>query len=114
MIEHVQTIIVTILTVGTSAGAWKFYEKRMKTKSDAAKEERMDQKDSEKMYRDDLKERVKKLEAEVVQERKENKELNKQILQLTNDMSKLIERVRHLEENTVRLEKENEELRKRA
>ena len=58
MSENLTTIIISLITVLFGGGAWKFYEFLIKKKSEDKKVEM-----SEKtMYRDDLKNRVKKLE----------------------------------------------------
>ena len=54
--DNLITAIVAIVTVLFSAGAWRFYETRMKLKSAEKKYEKTDQN----MYRDDLREKGEK------------------------------------------------------
>ena len=54
--DSLTTVIVTLVTVLFSAGAWRFYEKKIKIKSEQMEGERTDQN----MYRDDLRDRVKR------------------------------------------------------
>ena len=53
-IDNISTVLVTLFTVLFSAGAWKFYETKMKLKAKDAQDEKNDQN----MFRDDLRERV--------------------------------------------------------
>jgi len=54
------TIITTLLTCIFGAGAWKFYTYVVKTKA----KQRTETMDQHNVYRDDLRERVKQLEAD--------------------------------------------------
>ena len=60
MTEQISTILITVLTVGGGAGAWKFYEFLIKNKREKNKEKF----DDSNLYRDDLRARVEKLEGE--------------------------------------------------
>jgi|TARA_R110000764_G_scaffold4957_3_gene20117 predicted nuclease with TOPRIM domain len=60
MTEQISTILITVLTVGGGAGAWKFYEFLIKNKREKNKEKF----DDSNLYRDDLRARVEKLEDE--------------------------------------------------
>lgn len=94
----VQTII-TVATVLTSAGAWQYYQNRLKLKH----KERSEDKSEQTMFRDDLRERVAVLE-DKLEEAYSNKRKTEQ---------KLTEVLTQLAEYKVRLEfleKENERL----
>ena len=60
MSENLTSIIVTIVTLMFSGGAWKFYEFLVKNK----REKNKDQEAEKTIYRDSLVNRVEKLESE--------------------------------------------------
>lgn len=98
-IDNISTVIVTVFTVLFSAGAWKFYETRMKLKARDAQHEKNDQN----MYRDDLRERVKRLEQLLQESSEEKDEMRDQILSLTKEVSELRVKVSFLEKENERL-----------
>lgn len=92
MSENLTTIIISLITVLFGGGAWKFYEFLIKKKSEDKKVEM-----SEKtMYRDDLKNRVKKLE-------EDKEECMKSLMDISSKLSAL-------ETKVLFLERENSEL----
>lgn len=97
--EQYYTVIITIVSVLGSAGAWQFYQNRMKLKYQADKEDKTDQN----LYRDDLRERVAVLESRLEQERQQKESTT---AELTKVMTQLTEYKVRLEF----LEKENERL----
>ena len=97
--DNVTTVIVTIVTVLFSAGAWKFYETKMKLKS----EEKADEKTDQNMYRDDLRERVRKLETLLSESSDEKDAMRDQILELTAEVAELRAKVEFLEKENQRL-----------
>ena len=97
--DNITTVIVTIVTVLFSAGAWKFYEARMKLKS----EEKADEKTDQNMYRDDLRERVRKLETLLSESSDEKDKMRNQILELTGEVAELKTKVEFLEKENERL-----------
>ncbi len=97
--DSITTIIVTLITVLTSAGAWKFYENRMKIKAETD----MSDKKEQNLYRDDLRDRVKKLEKLLEQSSIEKDEMRNQILSLTQEVSELRTKVSFLEKENERL-----------
>ncbi len=97
--DNLTTVIVTIVTVLFSAGAWKFYEKRLQLKSDKETEEKTDHN----MYRDDLKARVKKLETLLADSSEEKDKMRDQILELTAEVAELRAKVEFLEKENERL-----------
>ncbi len=97
--DNLTTTIVTLVTVLTSAGAWKFYEKRMALKASENKDEKTEQN----IYRDDLRERVRKLESLLKTSSDEKDEMRAQILALTQEVSELRVKVAFLEKENDRL-----------
>lgn len=97
--DNITTVIVTIVTVLFSAGAWKFYEARMKLKS----EEKADEKTDQNMYRDDLRDRVRKLETLLSESSDEKDKMRDQILDLTAEVAELRAKVEFLEKENERL-----------
>lgn len=98
-LDNLTTVVVTLITVLFSAGAWKFYEAKMKLSADNEKEEKNDKN----MYRDDLKERVKRLEQLLEISSDEKDQMRLQILALTQEVSELRVKVSFLEKENERL-----------
>jgi uncharacterized protein YlxW (UPF0749 family) len=92
MSDNLATIIISLITVLFGGGAWKFYEFLVKKKSEEKKTEKSEQT----MYRDDLKNRVMKLE-------EDKEECQKSLMDISNKLSSLETKVDFLE-------KENNEL----
>ena len=97
--DNVTTVLVTIMTVLFSAGAWKFYEKKIKLKTELELEDRSDQN----MYRDDLRDRVRRLEQLLTDSAVEKDLMRYQILSLTKEVSTLHVKVEYLEKENQRL-----------
>jgi hypothetical protein len=97
--DNVTTVVVTVMTVLFSAGAWKFYEKRIKLKTELEREDRSDQN----MYRDDLRDRVRRLEQLLTDTALEKDVMRDQILSLTKEVSALHVKVEYLEKENQRL-----------
>ena len=97
--DNLTTVIVTLVTVLFSAGAWRFYEKKIKLKSEQMEGERSDQN----MYRDDLRDRVKRLERLLRESSEEKDEMRSQILTLTREVAQLTTKVKFLEKENDRL-----------
>jgi chromosome segregation ATPase len=96
------TIIITLATVLTSAGAWQFWQKRLKLKHD----ERTHDKSEQTMFRDDLRERVAVLEQKLEEAYSDKAQTERK---LTEVLTKLAEYKVRLEF----LEKENDRLKTR-
>jgi len=97
--DNLTTVLVTMITVLFSAGAWKFYEKKIKLKTDLEREDRTDQN----MYRDDLRDRVRRLEQLLTDGALEKDVMRDQILSLTKEVSTLHVKVEYLEKENQRL-----------
>ena len=92
MSDNLATIIISLITVVFGGGAWKFYEFLVKKKS----QDKQTEKSEQTMYRDDLKNRVVKLE-------EDKEECMKSLMEISNKLSSLETKVDFLE-------KENNEL----
>jgi hypothetical protein len=97
--DNLTNVIVTIVTVLFSAGAWRFYEKKVKLKTEMESLDRTDQN----MYRDDLRDRVKRLEQLLIDSSQEKDVMIKQMLALTREVSTLQVKVDFLERENQRL-----------
>ena len=86
------TIIVTLLTVMGSASAWKFYEFMIKNRRERDKDKKREQS----MFRDDLRNRVGKLE-------EEKDTMIKEIMSLREDMSAMKVEIEFLRRENDRL-----------
>lgn len=93
--ENVYSVLIAVVSVLGSAGAFRYYEKRQIHK------ER-----DEDFIRHDCKDRIAKLEALLVQSATEKDELRKMVLGLTKEVAALSVKVEYLT-------KENEELHKK-
>jgi len=107
MEENIYTILITLITVLTSTAAWKFYEKKLNVKS---MKEKGEQKDSE-LFRDDLRDRVVKLETLLQESAKEKDKMRENIILLTSQVSKLSVEVEFLRKDNEMLRAENNALR---
>ncbi len=94
--ENVYSVLIAIVTVLGSAGAFRYYEKRQ-----------MHKERDEDFIRHDCKDRISKLEALLVQSSVEKDELRKMVLELTREVAALSVKVEYLT-------KENEELNKKT
>ena len=104
--DNITQIIITAVTVAGSAGIWKFFEARLKAKADERKSE-LENNDGV-LYRDDLKNRVRNLEALLAASAEEKEELRAIVLKLTEEVSVLRTKVEFLERENERLKKELE------
>lgn len=94
--ENIYTVIISIVTVLGSAGAFRYYEKRQIHK------ER-----DEDFIRHDCKDRISKLEALLETSAREKDELRNMVLQLTKEVAALSVKVEYLT-------RENEDLHKKT
>jgi len=107
MEQQVYTIIITLLTVLTSTAAWKFYERRINLKAKKEQENTIDGR----MFRDDLRERIVKLETLLSESSKEKDKMRENIVMLTAQISKLEVEVEFLRKDNETLRAENHLLR---
>lgn len=94
-----QTVIITAVSVLGSAGAWRFYQNRLKLKYQTVKEEKADQN----LYRDDLRERVAVLESRLEIERSEKDNRQKEVAELQAMLVEYKVRLEFLEKENDRL-----------
>jgi len=97
--DNITTVVVTMIAVLFSASAWRFYERKIKLKTKLETLDRTDQN----MYRDDLRERVKRLEKLLLSSSEEKDIMRDQILSLTKEVSALHVKVDFLEKENQRL-----------
>lgn len=101
------TIVITLITVLGSTAAWDYYKKRLEVKKKAESED----KEEKNLYRDDLKERVSKLEQLLTDSAAEKDTLRDKVIALTAEVAALSTKVEYLEKEVARLETENHTLR---
>ena len=94
--DNLYTVLISIVTVLGSAGAFRYYEKRQ-----------MHKERDEDFIRHDCKDRISKLEALLEQSAKEKDDLRNMVLALTKEVAALSVKVEYLT-------KENEELHKKT
>ena len=90
--ESIYAVIITLITVLGSAGAWRYYEKRAQ-----------DKKEEEDYIKDDCAKRIDRLEALLEKSSHEKDELREKILELTKDVAELTIKVKYLEMENKRL-----------
>ncbi len=85
-IDSIYTVLITIVTVLGSAGAWRYYEKKLdKKKSDEFE------------YRYDCRSRIDKLELMLTQADRDKDDMRKTILELSTQLSALKVKIELLE-----------------
>ena len=94
--ESIYTIIVAIITVLGSAGAWRYYEKKAEAK-----------RDEDNFMKYDCRERIAKLEALLEKSSEEKEEMRETILGLTKEVAELGVKVKYLEGENARLTEVN-------
>jgi phage shock protein A len=92
MSESIYTVVIAIITVLGSAGAWRYYEKKAQMK-----------KEEEDFIRDDCRDRILKLEALLERSSNEKDELRETVLKLTKEVAALHVKVDFLEKENRRL-----------
>jgi hypothetical protein len=93
---EIKELIITALTVLTSAGAWRYYELKVKMNRLIKKDEREDSN----LYRDDLRERVVILEQRLTSELKRNNDLMVELSILKQVIAEYKVRLEFLEKST--------------
>jgi len=99
--DNITQIIITVVSVAGTAGIWQFLQARLKVKSEERKSQ-LENNDGV-QYRDDLKNRVRNLEALLASSSDEKDELRDQVLALTQEVSALRVKVEYLEKENDRL-----------
>ena len=102
--ESIYAVLITLITVLGSAGAWRYYEKRAQ-----------DKKDEDDFIKDDCVRRIDRLEQLLERSSREKDDLREKILELTKDLAELTIKVKYLEmENRRLLELNNQFLQSRS
>ena len=91
--------LITIVTVLGSAGAWQFYQSRLKLKH----EERKEDKGEQTLFRDDLRERVAILEEKLEQAYEEKNAVADRLSQVLQELAEYKVRLEFLEKENDRL-----------
>jgi hypothetical protein len=98
--DYIQ-VIVTLVGVIGSASIWKYMEARLKTKAEIVKQ--ANENNDTVQFRDDLKHRVRNLEALLSKSGEEKDELRDQVLALTAEVHALRVEVDYLKKENERL-----------
>jgi len=101
---NIMSIAVTLITVLGSTAAWDYYKKRLELR----KQEEDKTVEEKNLYRDDLKERVTKLEQLLELSAHEKDKLHATVIQLTAEVAMLTTKVTYLEKEISKLETENQ------
>lgn len=99
--DQLTQIIITVATVLTSAGAWQFYQDRLKVKSAKHKAQKNDQN----LYRDDLRDRVAQLEQKLEDAYRERDDIAEKLTTVLTELAEFRVRVEFLEKENQRLKK---------
>jgi predicted nuclease with TOPRIM domain len=99
--DNITQIIITVATVAGSAGIWKFFEARLKVKSEERKSE-LENNDGV-QYRDDLKDRVRNLESLLAKSSDEKDDMRNRIEELIGEVNALRVEVDYLKRENDRL-----------
>jgi len=91
--------IITIVTVLGSAGAWQFYQSRMKLKH----QERKEDKGEQTLFRDDLRERVAVLEQKLEDAYAEKEKTKEKLAEVMTELAAYKVRLEFLEKENDRL-----------
>lgn len=97
--EGMMQTIITVVTVLGSAGAWQFYQSRMKLKHVERTEDRSEQT----MFRDDLRERVAVLEQKLEESYNEKQNVMKELTDVLQTLAEYKVRIEFLEKENDRL-----------
>jgi len=90
--ESIYAVIITLVTVLGSAGAWRYYENRAQ-----------ERKEDEDYIKDDCAKRIDRLEQLLEKSAEEKDDLREKILELTKDVAELTIKVKYLEMENKRL-----------
>jgi len=99
--DNITQIIITVATVAGSAGIWKFFEARLRVKSEERKSE-LENNDGV-QYRDDLKDRVRNLESLLAKSSDEKDDMRNRIEELIGEVNALRVEVDYLKRENDRL-----------
>ena len=97
--DSISTVIITLITVAGSAGAWKFYESKLKLRYKLSEHNTKENV----LFREDLRERVNNLEKKLTEQELEKEELQRQITELKTQLAEYKVRLEYLEIENKRL-----------
>ena len=97
MNENILHILIAVISALGSVGAWRFYETKLRLKSDR---EASSQKANENFIQD-LQERVNKLEALLIESSEEKDEMRDTITALSSEVSGLKVKIEYLEDENI-------------
>lgn len=97
--SEVTQIILTVASVLTSAGAWQFYQNRLKVKHAEKKADKSEQT----MFRDDLRERVAVLEQKLQEAYDEKEKTSYRLAEVMTELAGHKVRIEFLEKENERL-----------
>jgi hypothetical protein len=101
--SDVTQIVLTVATVLTSAGAWQFYQNRLKLKHAEKKHDQSEQT----LFRDDLRERVAVLEQKLSEAYSEKERTTKRLAEVMQELAGHKVRLEFLEKENDRLKNAN-------
>ena len=99
MDSEILNIAITAVTVLGSAGAWQFYQNRLKLKHQEKQEDRGEQT----LFRDDLRERVAILEERLEQAYREKADTQAKLTEVMTELAEYKVRLEFLEKENDRL-----------
>ena len=99
MDSGILNIVITAVTVLGSAGAWQFYQNKLKLRHQEKKEDRSEQT----LFRDDLRERVAVLEEKLEQAYNEKNEVSERLAEVMTQLAEYKVRLEFLEKENDRL-----------
>ena len=97
--DNVTSIVLTLATVLTSAGAWQFYQNRLKMRHAEKKHDQNEQT----LFRDDLRERVAILEQKLEDAYKEKNKTAQRLAEVMQEVAAHKVRIEFLEKENDRL-----------
>lgn len=100
--DQLTQIFITVATVLTSAGAWQFYQDRLRVKTAKHKAQKYD----ENLYRDDLRDRVAQLEQKLEDAYRERDSVSEKLGAVMAELAEFRVRVEYLEQENKRLRNE--------
>lgn len=99
MSDNLASTLITIATVLTSAGAWQFYQNRLKLKHKEKAEDRSEQT----LFRDDLRERVAILEQKLEEAYEAKAKTERRLTEVMTQLAEYKVRLEFLEKENDRL-----------
>ena len=96
---EITQIVLTVATVLTSAGAWQYYQNRLKVKHAEKKHDQSEQA----LFRDDLRERVAVLEQKLTEGYDEKEKTSRKLTEVMSELAAHKVRIEFLEKENERL-----------